>query len=344
MGEMRFFAVVERSRRPSPASVAAAGRVVGVRAAVLHAVGAGLAVEERPMPEPRGEEVLVRVLACGVCHSDVHQVDWGAQRLPIVLGHEISGTTDELGPVLVYAAWGCGRCEYCRRGDEQLCTELVQPGFERDGGYAETVVVPSTRYVLPLEGLDPVHAAPLADGGLTAFRAVRRVRDHLGRGTIALVVGAGGLGQFAIQYLRLQTDARVVALELDERRRARAIKLGADDALPPGADLPAADAVLDFVGTAETLAVAAAAAKREAIVVQIGIGGGRVPFGIQAVPWESTFTTCLFGSRSELADVVELARRGDLDWHVEALPLERANEAIDRLRGGDVLGRLALVP
>jgi propanol-preferring alcohol dehydrogenase len=315
-----------------------------MRAAVLHQLGSRLVLAEHPDPEPRGEEVLVRVDACGVCHSDVHQVDWGARHLPIVPGHEIAGVADELGPVLVHAAWGCGRCAHCRRGDEQLCPDLLQPGFERDGGYADAVLVPSAQYLIPLGGLDPVRAAPLADAGLTAFRAARRVCDRLGRGSTALVVGAGGLGQFAIQYLRLLSEARVVVLERDESRRARALELGADEAPPPGESLPEADAVLDFVGSDETLALAAGAAKRQAIVVQVGIGRGRVPFGIQAVPWESIFTTCLFGSRRELVEVLDLARRGELEWHVEPLPLGQANEALDRLRGGDVLGRLVLVP
>lgn len=311
---------------------------------VLHELGGRLVADDRPEQRPTRDEVVVRVHGCGICHSDLHQVEWGATTLPIVLGHEVSGETDELGPVLVYGAWGCGRCDRCLRGDEQLCDNLLQPGFERDGGYAETIVVPSTRYLVPLGDLDPVRAAPLADAGLTPFRAVARVREHLHRGTTALVIGAGGLGQFGVQYLRLFTDAHVVALERDERRRARALDLGAHEAPGSIEDVPPANAVLDFVGSDETLALAVAVAKREAVVVQVGIGRGRVPFGIQAVPWEAIFTTSTLGSRRELEQVLELAARGELKWHVEMLGLETANEALARLRSGDVLGRLVLVP
>ena len=290
----------------------------------------------------------MRVLGAGVCHTDVHLVDREdpGLRKPLVLGHEIAGEAGELGPVLVYGAWGCGRCHACVRGEEQLCPDRVQPGFERDGGYAELVVVPSRRHLLPLDGLDPVRAAPLADAGLTAYRAARRVREPLAGGGTCLVIGIGGLGQFAVQLVRLLTDGEVVAVDPDEGKRSRALELGAREALAPeeAAAGVGADAVLDFVGSDETLALAAAAVRPEGAVVVVGADRGRVPFGIGAVPWETTFVTSLMGSLREQAAVLEHARRGDLDWHVETLPLERADEAIDRLRRGDVPGRIVLVP
>jgi propanol-preferring alcohol dehydrogenase len=319
-----------------------------VRAAVLRGHGRPLVVEERPAPEPSGEEMLVRVLGAGVCHTDVHLVDRedAGLRKPLVLGHEISGEAGDLGPVLVYGAWGCGRCPACARGEEQLCPARVQPGFERDGGYAELVVVPSRRHLLPLEGLDPVRSAPLADAALTAYRAARRVREPLVRGGVCLVVGIGGLGQFAVQLVRLLTDGEVVAIDPDAGKRNRALELGAREALAPeeAAAGVRAHAVLDFVGSDETLALAASAVLQEGTVVVVGADRGRVPFGIGAVPWEATFVTSLMGSLREQAAVLEHARRGDLDWHVETLPLERADEAIDRVRRGDVRGRIVLVP
>src|SRR4051794_36874325 len=235
-----------------------------VRAAVLRAFGEPLALEERPEPEPRGDEVVVRVRGAGVCHSDVHIADGAAGvALPLVPGHEVAGDAPGFGRVLVYAAWGCGSCRWCRAGDEQLCPRAAEAGWVRDGGYAEALLVPAARYLLPLDGLDPVRAAPLADAGLTPYRAVRRVRGLLRRGDTALVLGAGALGQFAVQYLRLLTDARVVAVDVAEAKRARALELGAHEALPPEAEPPPARVVLDFVGADETLAVAARAVERE---------------------------------------------------------------------------------
>ena len=316
-----------------------------MRAAVLRAFGSPLELEERPEPTPRGDEVLVRVRGAGVCRSDLHIADgrYPELPLPLVLGHEIAGEADG-GDVLVSAAWGCGECSFCRRGDDQLCARAAEAGWLRDGGYAELVLVPSRRYLLPLDGLDPVRAAPLADAGVTPYRTVRRVSDALGAGETALVIGAGGLGQFAVQYLRLLTGARVIVVDLEEEKRRRALELGADEALPPDELDRPARVVLDFVGSDETLALAAQAVERTGVVVLVGESGGSLPFAFGRVPYEATFTTSTWGSRADLAAVLDLARRGELEWHVESLPLELANDAHERLRRGDVLGRLVLTP
>jgi alcohol dehydrogenase, propanol-preferring len=317
-----------------------------VRAAVLHRFDAPLVLEERPAPEPRGEEVAVRVRGAGVCHTDLHLVGGSSPDMPrpLVLGHEIAGDAEGIGDVLVHPVWSCGTCPACGRGEEQLCASSVTPGFERDGGYAELVVVPSARHLFPLEGLDPVTAAPLADAGLTPYHGVRRILRWLERGSEAVVLGIGGLGQFAVQYLKLLADARVVAVDVTEEKRVRALALGADEALPPEGLERSARAVLDFVGSDDSLALAARTVERTGIVIQIGAAGGTLAFRLGSVPLEAHFTTSALGSRADLAAVLEHARRAEIHWHVEALPLEQANAALDRLRRGDVLGRLVLTP
>jgi len=319
-----------------------------VNAAVLQRVGVPLRLEDRPLPQPRGEEVLVRVRGAGVCHSDLHMIDGLIPGLPLprVLGHEIAGVAEGLGAVLVYASWGDGTCRWCRRGEEQLCARAAEPGWVRHGGYAEAVVVPSKRYLLPLGDLDPVRAAPLADAGVTAYRAVRRVLPWLAGGGTAVVLGAGGLGQFAIQFLRHAGDARVVAVDPDQAKRDQARLLGADQTAAAGADLEpgAAVAVLDLVGSDATLAEAARLVRPTGVVMVVGEAGGRLPFGFGAVPNEAHLTTSLWGSYRDLVAVVELARAGTLRWEVEALPLHRVNEALERLRNGRVRGRLVLTP
>jgi propanol-preferring alcohol dehydrogenase len=319
-----------------------------VNAAVLRRVGVPLRLEDRPPPQPRGEEVLVRVRGAGVCHSDLHMIDGLIPGLPLprVLGHEIAGEADGLGAVLVYASWGDGTCRWCRRGEEQLCARAAEPGWMRDGGYAEAVVVPSRRYLLPLGDLDPVRAAPLADAGVTAYRAVRRVQPWLAGGGTAVVLGAGGLGQFAVQFLRLAGDARVVAVDPDPAKRDQARRLGADHAAAAAGDLEAgaAVAVLDLVGSDATLAEAARLVQPTGVIMLVGEVGGRLPFGFGAVPHEAHLSTSVWGSHRDLAAVVELARAGTLRWEVEALPLQRVNEALERLRHGRVRGRLVLTP
>jgi alcohol dehydrogenase, propanol-preferring len=319
-----------------------------VNAAVLRRVGAPLRLEDRPAPQPRGEEVLVRVRGAGVCHSDLHMVDGLIPGLPLprVLGHEIAGEADGLGPVLVYASWGEGTCRWCRRGEEQLCARVAEPGWVRDGGYAEAVVVPSRRYLLPLGDLDPVRAAPLADAGVTAYRAVRRAQPWLAGGGTAVVLGAGGLGQFAVQFLRHTGDTRVVAVDPDPAKREEARLLGADGTAAAGDDLEPGEAVavLDLVGSDTTLAEAARLVRPGGVVMVVGEVGGRLPFGFGAVPHEAHLTTSVWGSRRDLAAVVELARAGTLRWEVETLPLDRVNEALERLRHGRVRGRLVLTP
>jgi len=319
-----------------------------VNAAVLQRVGVPLRLEDRPPPRPRGEEVLVWVRGAGACHSDLHMIDGLIPGLPLprVLGHEIAGVAEGLGAVLVYASWGDGTCRWCRRGEEQLCARAAEPGWVRDGGYAEALVVPSKRYLLPLGDLDPVRAAPLADAGVTAYRAVRRVQPWLAGGGTAVVLGAGGLGQFAIQLLRHAGDARVVAVDPDQAKRDQARLLGADQTAAAGADLEpgAAVAVLDLVGSDATLAEAARLVRPTGVVMVVGEAGGRLPFGFGAVPNEAHLTTSLWGSYRDLVAVVELARAGTLRWEVEALPLHRVNEALERLRHGRVRGRLVLTP
>jgi propanol-preferring alcohol dehydrogenase len=321
-----------------------------MRAAVLKKFKAPLELEERARPVPTGEQVLVRVLGAGVCHSDLH-ISEGAYPelpLPLIIGHEIAGEVEGIGPVLVYANWGEGKCRFCQQGEEQLCQAVTEAGWLKDGGYAEYVLVPSPRYLFGLEGLDPVKAAPLADAGLTSYRAVKRLKSWLPpqqSAATVVVLGTGGLGQFAIQFLKLLTPARVIAVDVSETKRQRALELGADEVASPK-DLSAvsARAVLDLVGSDETLALATTIVEKTGIVMQVGEAGGKMNFGLGFVPHEAHFTTSISGSLPDLADVLNFARRGEIQWQVETLPLEQANLALARLKQGQVAGRLILIP
>ena len=317
-----------------------------MRAVVLDAFGAGLRLAD-DHPDPGGQGEVIDVTACGVCHSDLHVVDGEIPSpLPLVLGHEVTGVHPRLGPVMVYAPWGCRSCELCAEGVEMICPDAREAGIFADGGYADRMRVPAVEYLAPLGGIDPVGSAPLACGGLTAYRAVTQGLDVLrrpGRRRRALVIGAGGLGQYAIRYLRLLSDAEVGALDLSAAKQATALERGAHAAYGPGDELPAFDFVIDFIGSEATLAAAAGAVARRGLVTVVGLYGGRIPFGFGAVPHEARFMSSVWGSRAQLDELLALAAREPSILNpVETLPLEDAQAAHDRLRAGDVSSRVVL--
>jgi propanol-preferring alcohol dehydrogenase len=344
-----------------------------MRAVRLNVPGELLRIEELPRLDPSGTEVRIRVAGCGVCHTDLHIVDGLQPRveLPVTLGHEVAGWIDAVGtdaekllrrhrlemgsPVVVFGGWGCGECRDCLGGAEQRCAVGQSPGFQLDGGYAEYLLVPHPRHLVPLKRLDPVQAAPLADAGLTPYRAVRRAEPWLVAGARVLVIGCGALGQFALQYLRLLPDAGgellVAVRELSPARLERATELGADLAILDGAPemtLEAlgapADVVFDFVGTDSTLAHGSAVVAQGGLIVLVGEAGGSLAFSFDHPPVESWLTTVAWGSGDDLREVVRLAERHRIQWQVEPIPLEDAATAHERLRAGEVAGRLVLVP
>lgn len=325
-----------------------------MRAVVCDGVGADLRfADDHPEPVAPEGGTLLEVTACGVCHSDLHVVDGDfPSPLPMVLGHEVTGVHDRLGPVMLYAPWGCRTCAQCADGVEQVCPDATEAGLFADGGYAQRMAVPDEAYLSPLDGLDPFAAAPLACGGLTAYRAVDHGLDVLraraaGKGDPprAMVIGAGGLGQYAIRYLRALTDAEVVAVDLDPAKQANALEVGAHASCGPDDDPGTADVVLDFLGAESTLALAAASVRRRGLVAVVGLFGGRIPFGLGAVPHEAHFLSSFWGSRAQMDELLDLARREPaVVGAVEVLGLSEAQRAHERLRAGDVRSRLVLDP
>jgi alcohol dehydrogenase, propanol-preferring len=338
-----------------------------MKAAVLHAIGEPLRIEEVPTPRPGPGQVLVKIAAAGVCHSDLHQQDGSVppHRIPLIMGHENAGWVAGLGPgteglaegdpVVVYGGWGCGQCRFCLGGQEQLCDGARWGGLGPDGGYAEYLLVPATRHLLPAGRLDLVKAAGLTDAGLSSYRAAKKALPYLTAGTTAVVIGAGGLGQYGIQYLKLMTSATVIALETSPVRRRLALSLGANHAID-GSAADALDqirelsggqgaaAVLDFVGIDATMKLGLAALTRRGLLVLVGLAGGTVPVGFFTQASEAAVTTSTWGSRNDLAEVITLAQQGKIAATTESHRLDDINQVLERLEHGRVEGRAVIVP
>ena len=329
-------------------------------------------VREVAKPDPRPGEVLLRVRAAGLCHSDLHLMHWPAgtvpYELPFTLGHEVAGTVEALGDgaegievgetVLVYGPWGCGRCPRCSRGEEHLCERKdlrrgTGCGIGRNGGLAEYVVLPSPRVAVPIGDLDPAATAPLADAALTPYHAVKRALRDLRPGSSAVVIGVGGLGHVAVQLLKALSGCRVVAVDRRQQALDVALAAGADAALQADG-LEADDVrraagggaglVIDCVGVDSTLELAAASVAAGGHVAIIGVGGGTLPFRFGVIPFETPVVFSNWGTRAELAEVVDLARAGVLHIEVERVALEDVPAAYERLEAGDVRGRVVAIP
>jgi propanol-preferring alcohol dehydrogenase len=354
---------VGRERAGSPATMRAVQLVGWEQPAALRRV---------PTPEPGPGELLLQVRAAGLCHSDLHLMEWPAgtlpYELPFTLGHEVAGIVAALGAgtegvevgerVLVYGPWGCGCCPRCSRGEEHLCERTGGRrgrgcGLGRDGGLAEYVVVPSARLVVPLGDLDPVPAAPLADAALTPYHAIRRALP-LDPGATAVVIGVGGLGHVAVQLLRALTPCRIVAIDLRpealETATAAGVSVVFDAArvsareVRRAAGRRGAALVLDFVGVDATLELAAGCVAPGGHVSIVGVGGGTFPMRFGAVPSETPVVFSNWGTRAELAEVVALARSGAIELGVERVSLEEVPAAYERLAAGQVRGRVVAVP
>jgi propanol-preferring alcohol dehydrogenase len=320
-----------------------------MRAVVLTSPGTPLELLEVPDPVAPDGGAVIDVVACGICHSDLHAAagDYPTA-LPVVLGHEVVGQHPDLGHVLVYACWGCRRpdCWACSSGQEMICPNATEAGLLRDGGYAERMAVPDLGYLVPIGDLDPTAAAPLACGGLTAYRAVDHTLSTLSAAVTprALVIGAGGLGQFGLQWLRRRSDAEVTVVDASADKRAVALSLGADHAVAPDEVEGTFDAVVDFVGADATLATARDHVARQGLVVVVGLYGGSIPFGFGHVPHEARFMTSVWGTLEQLREMVALAQRAPLQSPVETITLDQIPTAHERLHRGDVSGRFVVVP
>ena len=158
------------------------------------------------------------------------------------------------------------------------------------------------------------------------------------------MIGAGGLGQFAVQYLRILSDASVTVADISPEKRERSLELGAEEAVRPDEVEAPFDAVLDFVGAQDTLELGTRVVDRKAMLAVVGLFAGRIPFGLGAVPHEAHFMSSIWGSLAELGELIALAQREPLEYTIETMPLADAQAAHERVRLGEAKGRIVLIP
>ncbi|HZW78854.1 MAG TPA: alcohol dehydrogenase catalytic domain-containing protein [Candidatus Deferrimicrobiaceae bacterium] len=336
-----------------------------MKAAILHDFKKPLAIEEVERPHPEGDEVLIQVEACGACHSDLHVADgdWtqlaGIVKRPLILGHEIAGRVVEKGEAVhdlqigdrvgvPWIHWSCGECEFCREGNENLCSRQKITGVTVDGGYAEFVKAPATHALKIPDGLSALEAAPLFCAGLTVYRALKGA--GIMPGQRLAVFGRGGLGHLAVQFGRA-FGAEVTAIDISQEKLELAKSSGASDTLNAS---DAAKQLRRKGGVHVALVTSAAKAAYDAAFACLRPTGTLLIVGLPAEnicfppilmsAKEVRIRASAVGTRQDLREVLAMAAAGKIRCHVVAHPLSQANEALDLLRKGQVSGRIVLTP
>ena len=339
-----------------------------MKAARIVKVNEPLQVQELQTPKPRGSQVLIKIQSSGVCHSDVHvwegyyegidgqplkTADRGV-KYPLTPGHEIAGIVDGLGEqvegfskndkVLVYPWIGEGLCPACRIGEENLCDKPRSLGVYTDGGYAEYVLVPSYKYLVKIgDDMDTDTSAPLSCAGLTAYGAVKNA--NLKPDDNVVIVGTGGLGLMAIQLAKAVTGAKIIAMDLDDKKLDVAKKNGADNTINSKKEDPVkaimeltdklgADAVIDFVNASKTVETDMQFLRRRARLVLVGLFGGELKLALVTMPTRAyKIIGSYTGTLSDMIELVSLARRGVIKPVVSnRFKLDQATEAIEDVK------------
>ena len=334
--------------------------------------GEPLVKVEGDIPLPAGSEVLVKMLACGVCHSDIHMHDGvfelgGGKQLEVgregmVLGHEIFGEVVAFGPDakgveigdrrVVYPWIGCGECASCKRGDEHLCTPGQALGIVKNGGFAEYVLVPHSRYLFDKGDVSDSLAATYACSGLTAYGALKKV-GALETGDEVVIIGAGGVGSMAIQVAKASGIDPIV-VDIDEAKLQAARDLGVtrtyNSSDPQTARalkkaVGGAYAAIDFVGAESSVNYGLNTLRKGGKLVVVGLFGGALTLPIPFLPMNArTIEGSYVGSLADMGELMALVRDGKIaPIEIQERPLSQASDALSDLKAGKVQGRQVLV-
>ena len=332
------------------------------------------------LPLLKGKEARVRVTGCGVCHSDVHihdgkfdmgkdapAVELPAALLPLIMGHEIEGVVEELGPdakkanpgvkvgdrVAVFPWIGCQVCAACTRGEQHLCAATQGLGTRTHGGYADYCHVPVAEALIPCGNLPQGAGGVAMCSGLTGYSALKKL-DGIEKGSAILLVGLGGVGLSGLAAATALHDGPIIAADVSAGARKAALERGATEAVDP-TDPKALQALIargdvagaiDFVGSPATFGFAMGAIRRGGRVIVVGLYGGGVPLPIPSLPFRAMMLQGSYvGSLDEARDLMSLMREGKIAAPLmRDRPLAEANDALNDLRKGGVVGRMVLRP
>jgi D-arabinose 1-dehydrogenase-like Zn-dependent alcohol dehydrogenase len=341
--------------------------------------GQPVELREQPTPAPQGTEVLLRVTAAGICHSDLHIndgfFDLGEGRkaelgklgatLPLTLGHEIVGVVEALGPDAdgveigaprVAFPWiGCRTCAVCEHEREQLCLSPRFLGARVNGGYSDYVIVPHPKYLVDYGSVSAELACTFACAGLTAYAALRKV-GPLTEDDYLLLIGAGGVGLSGLHIAPSVVPAKLIVADVDPQKRGIARQAGAfatidnrePDAVAKVMELTGggARASIDFVGAPQTARFGLDVLRKGGTLVNVGLYGGALSLPLPLMPQRSlSLLGSYVGTLEEMEEVMALGREGKVPpIPIDVRPLSAAPQALDDLRAGRVSGRVILRP
>ncbi|MBZ5606231.1 MAG: zinc-dependent alcohol dehydrogenase [Acidobacteriia bacterium] len=335
-----------------------------MKAAVLHEIGKPLVIEEVPTPQPGPGQVLIRVEACGVCHSDLHLAggDWdllrGATKIPLILGHEAAGhvaavgegvTTPKVGDRVgvPWIHYTCGECEFCKEGKEELCLKQKVTGCMVDGGFAEYMLAPATHAAPLPASLDLAEIAPQLCAGLTVYKAIKAAGVTAGQRMA--VFGAGGLGHLAIQIAKAM-GVQVGAIDIADDKLEFAKSLGAEWTMNAAEPVHKKLRTMGGVHVAMVCAASAPAYETALRCLRRGgtmavVGMANEPFKVSAVSLISTeahIVASAVGTRADLQELFALMEKHPIKCKIERRPLDDVNQIFDEMTRGAILGRIVL--
>ncbi|PIC73989.1 alcohol dehydrogenase AdhP [Sporosarcina sp. P17b] len=334
-----------------------------MKAAIVKEFQTELQIEETLKPTPGVGQALVKLEACGVCHTDLHAIngDWPVKpKLPLIPGHEGVGIVEAIGPNVTSVKVGdrvgipwlysaCGECEYCLAGKETLCHDQENGGYSVDGGYAEYCLAAADYVAKIPENLSSVEAAPILCAGVTTYKALKV--SGAKPGDWVAIYGIGGLGHVALQYAKAM-GFNVVAVDIADEKLELAKKLGADMTVNGKNEDPAEAIQQQIGGVQAAISVAVSkvpfeqayrSIKRGGTLVAVGLPHDELPIPIfNTVLNAITVKGSIVGTRLDMKEALDFAARGKVKAQIETAPLSEVNTVLDKMEKGQINGRIVL--